>query len=201
MLRKRFAFGPFLLNPDSGTLLRDGEPVAVGHRGILLLEAFLQRPGEVLTKTDLIDAAWSGMAVEESNLSVQIALLRKALGPSPEGGDWITTIPRVGYRFVGPSPAPLPADVQPQPTKPSLAVLAFANLSNDPEQALFCRGTSGGDHHHAVETLWSARNRSQLKFRLQRHFSGRAPRREGMFAMSWREAFEEAVTVSASSLS
>jgi DNA-binding winged helix-turn-helix (wHTH) protein len=140
MPRKRFSFGPFLLNPESGTLLRDGEPVALGHRGILLLDALLTRPGEVVTKAELMDAAWSGMAVEESNLSVQIALLRKALGPSPEGGDWITTIPRVGYRFVGPSPAPLPADVQPQPTKPSLAVLAFANLSNDPEQAFFAEG-------------------------------------------------------------
>lgn len=138
MLRKRFAFGPFLLNPESGTLLRDGEPVAVGHRGILLLEAFLQRAGEVLTKTDLIDAAWSGMAVEESNLSVQIALLRKALGPSPDGGDWIVTIPRIGYRFVGPSTSPVPAGVHLQPT--TLAVLAFANLSNDPEQAFFAEG-------------------------------------------------------------
>ena len=150
MLRKRFAFGPFLLNPDSGTLLRDGEPVAVGHRGILLLEAFLQRPGEVLTKTDLIDAAWSGMAVEESNLSVQIALLRKALGPSPDGGDWIATIPRVGYRFVGPSTSPDSAGLHLQPTKPSLAVLAFANLSNDPEQAFFAEGLAD----EIITTLW-----------------------------------------------
>ena len=138
MIRKRLAFGPFLLNPESGTLLRDGEPVAVGHRGVLLLEALLQRSGEVLTKTDLIDAAWSGMAVEESNLSVQIALLRKAIGPSPDGGDWIVTIPRIGYRFVG-SSAEQGTGAQLHP-KPSLAVLPFANLSNDPEQAFFAEG-------------------------------------------------------------
>jgi TolB-like protein len=139
MLRKRLAFGPFLLNPESGTLLRDGEPIAVGHRGVLLLEAFLQRPGEVLTKTDLIDAAWSGIAVEESNLSVQIALLRKALGRSPVGGDWIATIPRIGYRFVGPSTEPERAGTQ-QLARPSLAVLPFANLSSDPEQEFFAEG-------------------------------------------------------------
>ena len=111
MFRKHIAFGPFLLNPESETLLRDGEPIAVGHRGVLLLEALLTRPGDVLTKADLLDAAWSGMAVEESNLSVQIALLRKALGQSPTGGDWISTIPRIGYRFVGPSTEPVRAGV------------------------------------------------------------------------------------------
>ena len=103
---QRFTFGPFLLNPDAGTLLREGEPVAVGQRGIMLLEAFLKRPGEVLSKGELLDAAWSGAAVEESNLSVQIASLRKHLGRSDDGGDWISTIPRVGYRFVGIVEAP-----------------------------------------------------------------------------------------------
>jgi adenylate cyclase len=138
MLGKRLAFGPFLLNTDNGTLLRDGEPVGVGLRGVRLLAALLKRSGEVLTKTELMDAAWSGFAVEESNLSVQIALLRKALGPSPKGGDWIVTIPRVGYRFVGPSTGPETGAQLPE--KPSLAVLPFANLSNDPEQEFFAEG-------------------------------------------------------------
>ena len=94
-----FAFGPFVLNPEAGTLLRKGIPVPVPYRASLLLTALLNRPGEVLTKSDLIDAAWQGAAVEEGNLAVQIAALRKLLGQSPEGGEWITTVPRVGYRF------------------------------------------------------------------------------------------------------
>ena len=102
MSGQRLAFGPFVLNPEVGTLLREGVPVRVGHRSILLLTALLNRPGEVLTKADLIDAAWQGAAVEETNLSVQIASLRKHLGQAPEGGDWIATVHRVGYRFVGP---------------------------------------------------------------------------------------------------
>ena len=100
MERHRLTFGPFQLNSASGTLLRGGEPLAVGQRGIRLLEALLQRPGEVLTKAELLDAAWPDMAVEEANLSVQIASLRKALGPAPGGGEWIATIPRVGYRVL-----------------------------------------------------------------------------------------------------
>ena len=49
-----------------------------------------------MNKTELIDAAWPGMAVEESNLSVQIAAIRQIVGRSPEGRDWIGTVPRVG---------------------------------------------------------------------------------------------------------
>lgn len=86
MSTQPLVFGPFTLDPDRGTLLRDSEPVALGRRGILLLDALLKRPGEIFTKTELMDAGWQGSAVEESNLSVQIALLRKALGPMPGGG-------------------------------------------------------------------------------------------------------------------
>ena len=143
MLRQRFTFGPFLLNPESGTLLRDGEPLAVGGRGVLLLEALLKRPGEVLTKADLMDAAWPGTAVEESNLSVQIASLRKLLGSCPGGGEWIATIPRIGYRFVGELEGGQTATASPARSefaKPSLAVLPFANIGNDPEQEVFADG-------------------------------------------------------------
>ena len=48
-----------------------------------------------------MDTAWPGTAVEESNLSVQIAALRKLLGAAHDGGEWIATVPRVGYRFAG----------------------------------------------------------------------------------------------------
>ena len=136
---RHLAFGPFVLNPKMGTLLRDGVPVRVGHRSILLLTALLGRAGEVLTKSDLVDAAWQGAAVEETNLSVQIASLRKHLGQTPEGGDWIVTVHRVGYRFVGPvhartdetspkevlAPAPIPQQIH-YCTAPDGVGLAYA---------------------------------------------------------------------------
>ena len=140
---QRFVFGPFLLNPESGTLLRDGEPLAVGGRGVRLLEALLKCPGEVVTKADLMDAGWPGTAVEESNLSVQIASIRKLLGPSPDGSEWIATIPRIGYRFVGACEAAEPDQTpaaRPATPTPSLAVLPFANIGNDPEQEVFADG-------------------------------------------------------------
>jgi TolB-like protein len=144
MQGRRFAFGPFVLDPEAGTLLRKGEPVPLAYRALRLLTAFLDRPGEVLTKSDLIDAAWQGAAVEESNLSVQIAALRKLLGQSPEGGDWITTVPRVGYRFAGtllPDTGVTPGEEEGAgPRRPSIAVMPFANVSGERDQEYFADG-------------------------------------------------------------
>ncbi|WP_027164499.1 winged helix-turn-helix domain-containing protein [Mesorhizobium sp. WSM3224] len=142
MQGSRFAFGPFVLDPGAGTLLRGDVPVAAGHRGLKLLEALVARPGEILAKAELMDAAWPGMAVEEGNLTVQIAQLRKLLGPATGGGEWIATVPRVGYRFTGAieklegtQQRPLPL-----PDKPSVAVLPFVAFGNDPEQESFADG-------------------------------------------------------------
>jgi TolB-like protein/cytochrome c-type biogenesis protein CcmH/NrfG len=146
MQGSRFAFGPFVLDSGAGTLLRDDVPVAIGYRGLKLLAALVTRPGEILGKAELMDAAWPGMAVEEGNLTVQIAQLRKLLGPAGDagngGGEWIATVPRVGYRFLGaverldgPKRKPLPL-----PGKPSIAVLPFVSVGNDPEQESFADG-------------------------------------------------------------
>ncbi|TPN84894.1 adenylate cyclase [Mesorhizobium sp. CU2] len=142
MQGSRFAFGPFVLDPGAGTLLRGDVPVAAGHRGLKLLEALVARPGEILAKAELMDAAWPGTAVEEGNLTVQIAQLRKLLGPGIDGGEWIATIPRVGYRFTG-AIEKLEGTQQrslPLPDKPSVAVLPFVAFSSDPEQESFADG-------------------------------------------------------------
>ena len=139
----RFAFGPFVLDPEKGTLLRKGLPVPVGYRAILILAALLRKPGEVVTKSALLDAAWEGMTVEESNLSVQVASLRKLLGTSGSGGEWIATVPRVGYRFNGAVETPEQRsgpDPQTGDPGPSIAVLPFKNLSDDAEQQYFAEG-------------------------------------------------------------
>jgi TolB-like protein/Tfp pilus assembly protein PilF len=132
------AFGPFLLDPETGSLTRSGETVVMGQRPAALLAELARTPGRIRTKGDLLDAAWPGLAVEESNLSVQIAAIRKLLGPAASGGDWIETIPRVGYRLVG-GPAVAEAAAT-GPVLPSLAVLPFSNLSDDPQQDYFADG-------------------------------------------------------------
>src|SRR5262249_55119697 len=61
-----------------------------------------ERPGAVVSKDTLIKSAWPGQAVEESNLTVQIAALRRVLSTAPGGDRWIETMSRRGYRFIGP---------------------------------------------------------------------------------------------------
>src|SRR6185369_2238161 len=89
-------FGRFELQPHERRLLVDGAPATLGARAFDLLLAMAARPGELLTKSWLLDQVWPGLVVEEANLSVQVASLRKVLG-----GDLIATIPGRGYRFTG----------------------------------------------------------------------------------------------------
>ena len=96
---EHFEFGPFVLDAAAGTLTRDGLAVVVGHRGMALLIELLRAKHQPVSKAALMDAAWPGLAVEESNLSVQIAALRKLLGPTPTGG----------YRGRRGAPPPAPA--------------------------------------------------------------------------------------------
>ena len=89
-------FDRFELQPQERRLLADGAPVTLGARAFDLLLAMAARPGQLLTKAELLDAVWPGLVVEEANLSVQVSTLRKVLGDK-----LIATIPGRGYRFTG----------------------------------------------------------------------------------------------------
>jgi TolB-like protein/Tfp pilus assembly protein PilF len=131
------SFGPFSFDATSGSLSREGKPVAIGTRGAALLAALIAADGAPVAKDALLEAGWPDATVEEGNLSVQIATLRKAMGPRPDGLDWIATVPRVGYRWLKETAPQGEATGQ---VLPSLAVLPFQNLSGDPEQDYFADG-------------------------------------------------------------
>ncbi len=64
------ALGPFRLDTRDGVLLHGKEPVALGRRAIALLRALVEKPGALLSKVALIEAAWSCQSVEDSDLTV-----------------------------------------------------------------------------------------------------------------------------------
>lgn len=142
-----YEFGPFRLDADAEILFRDARPIVLGQRAVALLRLLLEHAGRPVSKDTLFDAAWPGLAVEDSNLTVQIAALRRVFGEAG-GADWIETLPRRGYRYIGPAVATgnSPNETIPQtsplalPDKPSVAVLPFTNLSGDPEQEYFAEG-------------------------------------------------------------
>lgn len=94
-------FAGFRLDGAKRTLARGGQPVALKSKEFELLCLLVGRHGEVVTKEEILAAVWGSAEVEESNLSVQISSLRKALGDSATQPVFIETLPRVGYRFVG----------------------------------------------------------------------------------------------------
>ena len=95
-----YRFGPFLYDPVSHGLLRDGEEVSLTHKGRELLLLFLHNPGRLLTREQIVERIWPDVAVTDDALRFQVAELRKAFG---ERGDaFISTIRREGYRWEAP---------------------------------------------------------------------------------------------------
>lgn len=156
MIMTILALGPFRLDTRGELLLLGDQPVALGRRAVAVLRVLIERPGVLVLKEALIETVWPGQTVEESNLTVQIAALRRALGTVSGGDRWVETSPRRGYRYVGPVSAEgaaegivaAPAQTLHHsadfdlalPDKPSLAVLPFQNMSADPDQEYFAGG-------------------------------------------------------------
>jgi len=93
-----YEFGPFRLNEDGRLLTRGDEVIPLQPKTFDLLLLLVQNHGVVVAREQLIKALWPDVFVEEANLSFQVSSLRKALGP--DGGQYIQTVPKQGYRFV-----------------------------------------------------------------------------------------------------
>jgi DNA-binding winged helix-turn-helix (wHTH) protein/tetratricopeptide (TPR) repeat protein len=116
-----FEFGPYRLDARRRLVWRQAALLEIPPRAADLLAALVAEAGEVVPKEELLRRVWPDTFVEEANLSVNVSILRKALGDQPDGRPWIQTVSRRGYRFLGP--------VRAQAEAPrSLAVLPFSSL-------------------------------------------------------------------------
>lgn len=125
--QRSFAFGPFLLRPEQQLLLKREAPVRIGGRALDILTALVEKPGELVDKRTLISRVWPNTYVEETNLKVNVAGLRRALEDDPSLPRFIATVVGRGYRFIAPvratgSPAPA-SDRLPSGEVPSIVEL------------------------------------------------------------------------------
>ena len=100
----RVRFGPFEADLTSGELRRDGQPIPIQDLPFRLLTALLERPGELVTRTELTGRLWGAETYVDAaaGLNTAIAKLREALGDAAERPVWVETVPKRGYRFIGP---------------------------------------------------------------------------------------------------
>ena len=97
---KVYRFGDFVVNSNTRVLLHGDEVISLTPRVFDTLLAFVRRPGETISKDELMSTIWSDSFVEESNLTQNVAVLRKALGEDSRAHRYIVTVPGTGYRFV-----------------------------------------------------------------------------------------------------
>lgn len=97
---RRRAFGPYRLDFERRLLLRGTELVPIQQKALEILLVLVEHRGEVVSKYELMQSVWPDAFVEESNLTQNIFVLRKALGEGPKENRYIATIPGRGYCFV-----------------------------------------------------------------------------------------------------
>jgi predicted ATPase/DNA-binding winged helix-turn-helix (wHTH) protein len=122
------SFGPYRLFVRQRVLLDGAKPLRLGSRALDILVALLERRGQLVSKRELMDLVWPNTSVEEGNLKVHVAGLRRALGDGRGGSRYLVNIPGRGYRFV----APVEFADEPWPAAPGLATAS--QIHNLPAQ-------------------------------------------------------------------
>lgn len=98
---QQYRFGLFWFDARRGDLQRGGVAIAAGGQALEVLALLLARPGQLVTKDEIMDAVWPGLTAEEGNIPVQIHRLRQLLDDQAKPYRWVVTVPGRGYRFVG----------------------------------------------------------------------------------------------------
>lgn len=126
-----YQFGPFRLDAGGRLLFREGQRLALSPKAVELLIALVEARANTVGKEELLNRVWADTAVEEGSVTSHISLLRKTLGEQ-----YIETIPKRGYRFVGTVKQVAEVSARHAQMR-SLAVLPLENLGRDPDGDCF----------------------------------------------------------------
>ncbi|HEU4520417.1 MAG TPA: winged helix-turn-helix domain-containing protein [Thermoanaerobaculia bacterium] len=100
--RRRFAFGPFTLDPVSVELQRGTIPIQLRPKCFDLLLYFVENPGRLITKDELLRDVWNDVIVNEGTINRTVTSLRASLGDDADAPAYIETVSRRGYKFIAP---------------------------------------------------------------------------------------------------
>ena len=173
----RYLFEEFVFDTDRRELHRGAHVVSIAPQVFDLLDYLIRNREHVVSKDDLIGAIWNGRSVSDAALTTRLNIARSLIGDTGSEQRLIKTLPRKGFRFVGPvleaqepavgtvtdGPAEPSKAVLALPDKPSIAVLPFQNMSGDPEQEYFADGMA--------EDILTGLSRHRLLFVIARNSS------------------------------
>jgi adenylate cyclase len=137
-------FEGFRLDRRAGVLCRRDEqgvfaPMAIGSRALDILGVLIERPGDLVSRDEIIEAVWPGTVVEDSNLNVQVAALRRILDNGRAEGSCIQTVAGRGYRFVAPVTRGEPAPPRRLTTILAADVASYSRLMGADEEGTYER--------------------------------------------------------------
>src|SRR5216684_2857564 len=173
----RYLFEEYAFDTDRRELHRGADVVSIAPQVFDLLDYLIRNRERVVSKDDLINVIWNGRCVSDAALTTRLNVARTAIGDSGEQQRLIKTLPRKGFRFVGPvleaqapagaatadHPIEPPRPALALPDKPSIAILPFTNLSSDPDQDYFADGM--------VDEITTALSRFKFLFVIARNSS------------------------------
>src|SRR5258706_2099579 len=139
-MNPQFSFAGVIFDPKSGALTRNGRSSTLRPRAAAVLNCLLERPGELVTKDELLKGVWNDLVVTENSLSQCVSEIRRELGDAEE--QVLKTIPRRGYvleaavETTGAGPAATAAS----PRRGAIMVLPLTNIGGDPDQDHFAEG-------------------------------------------------------------